>query len=34
VTINDPGCVAKTFPDYFTRFASIVGSDGAERVVR
>jgi hypothetical protein len=26
--------VAKTFPDYFTRFASIVGSDGAERVVR
>ena len=23
VTINDPGCVAKTFPDYFTAFASI-----------
>jgi 3-phosphoshikimate 1-carboxyvinyltransferase len=21
VTINDPGCVAKTFPDYFDRFA-------------
>ena len=24
VTINDPGCVAKTFPDYFDRFAAIV----------
>jgi len=24
VTINDPGCVAKTFPDYFDRFASVV----------
>ena len=24
VTINDPGCVAKTFPDYFKRFADIV----------
>ncbi len=23
VTINDPGCVAKTFPDYFDRLASI-----------
>ena len=23
VTINDPKCTAKTFPDYFTRFASI-----------
>ena len=23
VTINDPGCTAKTFPDYFDRFASI-----------
>jgi 3-phosphoshikimate 1-carboxyvinyltransferase len=23
VTINDPGCTAKTFPDYFKRFASI-----------
>jgi 3-phosphoshikimate 1-carboxyvinyltransferase len=23
VRINDPGCVAKTFPDYFERFASI-----------
>lgn len=22
--INDPGCVAKTFPDYFTRFGAIV----------
>jgi 3-phosphoshikimate 1-carboxyvinyltransferase len=26
VTINDPGCVAKTFPDYFERFASITGA--------
>jgi len=23
VRINDPGCVAKTFPDYFERFASV-----------
>ena len=23
VTINDPGCTAKTFPDYFDKFASI-----------
>lgn len=23
VTINDPGCTAKTFPDYFARFATI-----------
>lgn len=23
VTINDPGCTAKTFPDYFQRFASL-----------
>lgn len=23
VVINDPGCTAKTFPDYFTRFKSI-----------
>ncbi len=23
VTINDPGCVAKTFPDYFEQFAKI-----------
>jgi 3-phosphoshikimate 1-carboxyvinyltransferase len=23
VTINDPGCTAKTFPDYFEKFASI-----------
>ncbi len=23
VRINDPGCVAKTFPDYFERFAAI-----------
>jgi 3-phosphoshikimate 1-carboxyvinyltransferase len=23
VTINDPACVAKTFPDYFERFQSI-----------
>ncbi len=24
VTINDPGCVSKTFPDYFSRFATLV----------
>jgi 3-phosphoshikimate 1-carboxyvinyltransferase len=24
VTINDPGCVAKTFPDYFERYATVV----------
>ena len=24
ITINDPNCVAKTFPDYFERFAQIV----------
>jgi 3-phosphoshikimate 1-carboxyvinyltransferase len=23
ITINDPGCTAKTFPDYFTRFATL-----------
>lgn len=23
ITINDPGCVAKTFPDYFERFSTI-----------
>lgn len=23
VTINDPGCTAKTFPDYFEKFASV-----------
>jgi 3-phosphoshikimate 1-carboxyvinyltransferase len=26
VTINDPGCTAKTFPDYFQRFAQICHS--------
>jgi 3-phosphoshikimate 1-carboxyvinyltransferase len=24
VTINDPDCVAKTYPDYFRAFASVV----------
>jgi 3-phosphoshikimate 1-carboxyvinyltransferase len=23
VRINDPGCVAKTFPDYFEKFSQI-----------
>jgi 3-phosphoshikimate 1-carboxyvinyltransferase len=23
ITINDPDCVSKTFPDYFAEFASI-----------
>jgi 3-phosphoshikimate 1-carboxyvinyltransferase len=27
VRINDPGCVAKTFPDYFREFARIVHSN-------
>jgi 3-phosphoshikimate 1-carboxyvinyltransferase len=26
VRINDPGCVAKTFPDYFSAFASIAAA--------
>jgi 3-phosphoshikimate 1-carboxyvinyltransferase len=26
VTINDPGCVAKTFPDYFERFGDITSA--------
>ncbi len=26
IRINDPNCVAKTFPDYFQRFAAIVSS--------
>ncbi|MEP4548560.1 MAG: 3-phosphoshikimate 1-carboxyvinyltransferase [Saccharospirillum sp.] len=26
ITINDPGCTSKTFPDYFERFASITHS--------
>jgi len=25
VRINDPECVAKTFPDYFRAFAGLVG---------
>lgn len=28
VRINEPKCVAKTFPDYFERFASILKRDG------
>jgi len=33
VRIEDPDCVAKTFPDYFERFASLVvrAADGAHR---
>jgi len=27
IRINDPKCVAKTFPEYFERFAAITGSD-------
>ncbi|MDQ9171911.1 3-phosphoshikimate 1-carboxyvinyltransferase [Oxalobacteraceae bacterium R-40] len=27
IRINDPKCVAKTFPDYFTSFSSIVGNN-------
>ena len=29
VGIVDPGCVAKTFPDYFERFAALAGNAGA-----
>jgi 3-phosphoshikimate 1-carboxyvinyltransferase len=29
VRINDPKCVAKTFPDYFESFAAITGTDDA-----
>ena len=29
VTINDPDCVAKTFPDYFKVLASLVGRDSS-----
>lgn len=25
VTINDPDCTSKTFPDYFQRFAALAG---------
>jgi 3-phosphoshikimate 1-carboxyvinyltransferase len=28
VRIMDPGCVAKTFPDYFERFAALAGAPG------
>jgi 3-phosphoshikimate 1-carboxyvinyltransferase len=27
IRINDPKCVAKTFPDYFAAFASIARAD-------
>ncbi|MCL2919183.1 3-phosphoshikimate 1-carboxyvinyltransferase [Shewanella litorisediminis] len=27
VTINDPGCTSKTFPDYFKRFANLASAD-------
>ncbi len=30
VRINDPGCVAKTFPDYFERFAQLTVPAGAQ----
>jgi 3-phosphoshikimate 1-carboxyvinyltransferase len=29
VTINDPECVSKTFPDYFERFESLRSSTAA-----
>jgi len=31
VIINDPGCVAKTFPDYFDRFQAIVRREPAPK---
>jgi hypothetical protein len=33
VTIRDPGCVAKTFPEYFGVFGRITGGAGAGRPV-
>ena len=27
ITINDPSCVSKTFPDYFEQLSSITDSD-------
>ncbi|SOD42446.1 3-phosphoshikimate 1-carboxyvinyltransferase [Nitrosovibrio sp. Nv4] len=33
VRINDPGCVTKTFPDYFEKFASIIRTDRGESPV-
>jgi 3-phosphoshikimate 1-carboxyvinyltransferase len=35
VHINDPRCVAKTFPDFFTRLSALVqGSNGARSMPR
>jgi 3-phosphoshikimate 1-carboxyvinyltransferase len=33
VTIRDPGCVAKTFPEYFAVFGRITAGAGAGRPV-
>ncbi|MCC7546138.1 MAG: bifunctional 3-phosphoshikimate 1-carboxyvinyltransferase/cytidylate kinase [Burkholderiales bacterium] len=33
VRINDPGCVAKTFPDFFARFAQISVAAAADTVI-
>ncbi|SEO79980.1 3-phosphoshikimate 1-carboxyvinyltransferase [Nitrosovibrio sp. Nv6] len=33
VRINDPGCVRKTFPDYFQKFASIIHTEQGESPV-
>ncbi len=30
IQINDPGCTRKTFPDFFTRFEKLYGSDNAQ----
>jgi 3-phosphoshikimate 1-carboxyvinyltransferase len=29
VTIDDPGCVAKTFPDYFEKLTALSGAEPA-----
>jgi 3-phosphoshikimate 1-carboxyvinyltransferase len=31
VRIRNPGCVAKTFPDFFSRFAALTGADSQRR---
>ena len=34
LTIADPGCTAKTFPDFFTRFAQLYAPEGSNAATR
>ena len=34
VTINDPNCVAKTFPDYFHVYGGLVSADASSQIAR